>query len=109
MNNSIKGAIDGTIAPSFIALIKNHQTSNQNNYKSESVSETRPKGKVIRLFRCFGCDRCFSAKKMSGFLIICRNCLISELIENERTRQRFVEKTLNKFGRFARRCLCQKF
>jgi len=81
----------------------NQQSNYVVNYKSELDTETRQKGKIVKLFRCFGCDRCFSDKMMSGFLIICKDCLVSEQIEDERSRKRFVEKMLNKIGVFLRR------
>ena len=93
----------GTFTASYKSLIENQQTFDTNHYKYEAVSDTRKKGKVIKLFRCFGCDRCFSAKLMSGFLIICKNCLIAEQLDSESSRQRFVEKTLSKIGVFLRR------
>ncbi len=103
MKGKSEAANAGTLAASCGSLIENQQTLDTDNYKAEMVSETRKKGKFIKLFRCFGCDRCFSAKMMSGFLIICKNCMVSERIENERSRRRFVEKTLNKIGVFLRR------
>ncbi len=103
MERKTKGSNAGTFNPSNKLLIKNQQTFDINNYKSQWGIETRKKGKAIELFRCFGCDQCFLATTMSGFLIICRNCLASEQIENERSRQRFIEKMLNKIGVFLRR------
>lgn len=64
-------------------------------------SSERPK-KVIRLYQCFGCGENLTARKMSGCLAICRNCFKNWQFENERTRQRFIEKTLNKIGGFLR-------
>ncbi len=103
MKGKTETANAGTFAASYESLIKNQQTFDTNNYKAEAVSETRKKGKVIRLFRCFDCDRCFSARMMSSFLVICKNCLIAEQLGDERSRQRLVEKTLNKIGIFLRR------
>ncbi len=81
----------------------NRQTNIQNNYKAKVVVETRRNGKVIKLFRCFGCDKCYGAKLMSSFLMICTNCFSPERFENERSRQRFIEKMLKKIGTFLRR------
>ena len=103
MKGKVKAVNTGIFTASYKSLIKNQQTFDTNDYKSETVSETRKTGNVIRLFRCFGCDRCFSAKLMSGFLIFCKDCLNAEQLENERSRQRFVEKTLTKIGAFLRR------
>ncbi len=100
MKGKAEAANARTFAASYKSLIKNQQTFDIEDYKSERAAETRRKGRVIKLFRCFGCDRCYSAKLMSGFLMICRNCQSSEHLVNERSRQRFVEKTLKKIGVF---------
>lgn len=39
-------------------------------------------GKIIRLFRCFACDRPFPASRMSAALVVCR------ALSNRLTRQR---------------------
>lgn len=92
-----------TSAASYKTLIKNQQTFTTDNYKAEKVLKTRRSGKIIKLFRYFGCDKCYEAKLMSSFLMICTNCFSPEHFENERSRQRFIEKTLNKIGTFLRR------
>lgn len=91
-----------TFTASYNLLIKNQQTFDTDNYKSASNSDTRETGKIIRLFRCFGCDKCFSAQMMSGFLMVCKNCLNAEHIEDERTRRRFSEKILKRIDKFLR-------
>ena len=100
-NEKPSGAV--TLNGFNLKLIFNHLSNYNVNYKSNSDLKTRQKGKVIKLFRCFDSDRCFSAEMMSGFLIICKNCLASEHIENEHSQQRFVEKMLNKISVFLRR------
>lgn len=95
----------GTLNGFKLKLSFNQPTNYITDYKSETNSETRQKVRVIKLFRCFGCDRCFSTRLMSSFLVICKSCLISERIESERSPQRFVEKTLSKIGGFLRRCV----
>lgn len=103
MKDKTEAANAGTFAASYKSPIFNQQTFDYDNYKSERTAETRRTGRVIKLFRCFECDRCYSANLMSGFLMICRNCQSSGHLENERERQRFVEKTLKKIGVFLRR------
>ena len=103
MNGKTKAVNVPALTASYKSLITNQQTFVTNNYNSEPDTETRKKGKVVKLFRCFVCEQCFSATTMSGFLIICKNCLASEQIENERSRQRFVKTMLNKIGVFLRR------
>lgn len=100
MKGKAEAANAVTFAASYKSPIFNQQPFDIDNYKSKPAAETRQTGRVIRLFRCFGCDRCYSAKLMSGFLMICRKCQSSGQFENERERQRFVEKTLKKIGAF---------
>lgn len=103
MLEKTKAANATTFTASQNLPMMNQQTNIQNNYKAKVVVETRRNGKVIKLFRCFGCDNYYGAKLMSSFLMICTNCFSSERFENERSRQRFIEKTLKKIGTFLRR------
>ncbi len=100
MNYKSETANARTFAVSKTSLIKNQQTFNANDYKAETIVETRQKGKVIKLFRCFGCNECFPAERMGAFLVICPKCLNLEHFEDKRMRQRFITKTLNKIGTF---------
>lgn len=61
--------------------------------------------KVIRLFRCFCCEKSCAAKKMSSCLAICRECYQAAQTKGEIGRGNFVEKTLNNFHKFLRRSL----
>ncbi len=103
MNGKTKAANAGTFAASYKSLINNQQTFNTKNYIADPALDTRKNGKVVRLYRCFDCDGCFSIKMMSGFLMICKHCLTFERIGDKRSRERFVEKMLNKIGVFLRR------
>ncbi len=103
MFEKTKAASVGAFAASQNLPMMNQQTIIQHNYKAKVVVETRRNGKVIKLFRCFGCDKCYGAKLMSSFLMICTNCFSPERFENERSRQRFIEKMLKKIGTFLRR------
>lgn len=58
--------------------------------------------KVVRLYRCFGCDKNFAARKMSKRLAICRNSFKVTQDCNNQKRNRLVTKTLSKFGAFLR-------
>jgi hypothetical protein len=62
-------------------------------------------GKVIRTFPCFSCGRCFSPKKMSSCLIICKLCFaaITAQSKGKTARNNFIEKALNNFHKFLRR------
>ena len=103
MTIKAEAANAGTFAASYKSPIINRQDTYKNNYKSEATLETRKRGKIIKLFRCFGCDGCFSVVLMSGCLMICKKCLIFERSESERQRKLFIEKTINKIGIFLRR------
>jgi len=59
--------------------------------------------KVIRLYRCFGCEKSFTARKMSNCLVICRECYSAAQGKGRIARKNFVEKTLNNFHKFLRR------
>lgn len=61
--------------------------------------------KVIRLHRCFACNKSFTAKKMSNVLVICRACYSSATAQNKgkTARNNFIEKALNNFHKFLRR------
>jgi hypothetical protein len=61
--------------------------------------------KVIRLHRCFACEKSFTAKKMSNALVICKACYSSATAQNKGkvARNNFVEKALNNFQKFLRR------
>ena len=61
--------------------------------------------KVIRLYHCFGCEKSFTALKMSNCLAVCKACYASITAQNKGkiARNNFVEKALNNFQRFLRR------
>lgn len=59
--------------------------------------------KVIRLYRCFGCEKNRTAQKMSNCLVVCRDCYNAAQDKGKIARRNFVEKTLNNFHKFLRR------
>lgn len=61
--------------------------------------------KVIRLFKCFGCGKSYSAKKMSNFLAVCRECFTAATAQDRGkiARRNFIERTLNNLQKFLRR------
>jgi len=59
--------------------------------------------KVIRLYHCFGCEKSFTARKMSNCLVVCRDCYNAAQGKGTIARKNFVEKTLNNFHKFLRR------
>jgi hypothetical protein len=88
-------------------------TGNQTTFSVFDYAETQEKlqsdilavmksSKVIRLHRCFGCEKSFSTKKMSNVLVICKGCYSSAMAENKGkiARNNFIEKTLNNFRNF---------
>ena len=61
------------------------------------------KPKIIRLYRCFGCDRNFALLKMSACLAICRVCLQELRTSDTRVAERSLDRTLGRIKDFFRR------
>jgi hypothetical protein len=59
--------------------------------------------KVIRLFRCFACEKNCTVRKMSNCLVVCRECYRMAQVKGKIARKNFVEKALNNFHKFLRR------
>jgi hypothetical protein len=59
--------------------------------------------RVIRLFRCFCCNRNCTAQKMSNCLAVCRDCYNAAQGKGATAKRNFVEKTLNNLHKFLRR------
>lgn len=91
-------------------------TGNQKAFSAFDYTETHEKlqlnllaitkpPKVIRLHRCFACEKSFGAKKMSNALVICKACYTSITAQNKGkvARNNFIEKALNNFQKFLRR------
>lgn len=51
--------------------------------------------KIVRLHRCFGCNRNFSIKKMSNILIFCRGCFATAQDKKQVARRNFIDRALN--------------
>lgn len=62
----------------------------------------QPNPKVIRLYRCFYCNRCLTARKMSVALILCRICYGHVDSKGRIARRNLIDKTLNNIHRFLR-------
>jgi DNA-directed RNA polymerase sigma subunit (sigma70/sigma32) len=58
--------------------------------------------KVIRLYRCFACERNRTAQKMSSCLAVCRECYRTAQSKGVIAKRNFVERTLNNFHKFLR-------
>jgi hypothetical protein len=76
----------------------------QDQLQSNLLALMKP-AKIVRLFRCFACEKSFSAKKMSNCLAVCKACYSSATAENKGrvARNNFVEKTLTNLQKFLRR------
>jgi hypothetical protein len=59
--------------------------------------------RVIRLFRCFCCEKNCTALKMSNCLAVCRECYNTAQSKGAIGKRNFVEKTLNNLHKFLRR------
>ncbi|MBA3335405.1 MAG: hypothetical protein H0T08_07330 [Acidobacteria bacterium] len=65
----------------------------------------KPSTKIIRLFRCFGCEKNFALPKMSSCLVLCRGCHTAARDKGKHAKQNFTAKTLNAIHGFLRRTL----
>jgi hypothetical protein len=76
----------------------------QEKLQSNLLAVMKP-AKVIRLHRCFACEKSFAAQKMSNALVICRACYSSATTQDKGkvARRNFIEKALNNFHKFLRR------
>lgn len=59
-------------------------------------------GKVIRLYRCFACNRCLAASRMSAALVVCRACLKDSKDEGRIARHNRIDRITNDFRIFLR-------
>lgn len=69
------------------------------------LAELKENKKVIRLFRCYGCEKHYALKKMSSCLIICRKCFLRSREKGKIAQNNFVEKAVNNLRIFFRRCI----
>jgi len=66
------------------------------------IERTIRPGKVIRLYRCFACDRHFSASRMSLCLVVCRECLKQSRAKGRIARRNQIDRIANNFRIFLR-------
>ena len=59
-------------------------------------------GKVIRLYRCFCCDRHFAAARMSPALVVCRACYKRSQSKGRIARQNVIDRITNSIRIFLR-------
>ncbi len=71
--------------------------------QSNLTANFRRNKRVIRLYRCFACERNRAANKMSNCLAVCRECYDAAQVKGTIGKNNFVEKTLNNFHKFLRR------
>ena len=91
----------------YFATTKGFSTSimpkNQDELQSNLLANFERNKRVIRLYRCFACDRNCAANKMSNCLAVCRECYDAAQSKGTVGKKNFVEKTLNNFHKFLRR------
>lgn len=106
MSNIPKTA--GVLAPAVSQklLFSNQLNLDLYNYRTAVGQKTRKIGKVIKLFRCIGCGKSYSTRKMSSLLVICKGCLLKVQIDDEKSRNRFAEKIERNFIKYLRGRLC---
>ncbi len=110
MNKKAKAAAgnNGSINP-FDYFADNQRFFDVNYAENSDVLQTNPAAhlqqnkKVIRLFRCFCCEKNRTAQKMSNCLAVCRECYWKAQSKGAIGIRNFFEKTLNNFHKFLRR------
>ncbi len=113
-NKEADAGNNGSNTFDFLALNQNgfsvsDYDADAENLQSSILGLMKP-SKVIRLFPCFGCEKSFTAKKMSTCLVICKACYSAATAQDKGkvARSNFVEKTLNNIHKFLRRrVVCQ--
>ncbi|MEJ7862369.1 MAG: hypothetical protein WKF90_12130 [Pyrinomonadaceae bacterium] len=65
----------------------------------------KPAKKVVKLYRCFGCQKNFALPKMSSCLVLCRGCHTAARDKGKHAKNNFTAKTLNAIHGFLRRTL----
>ena len=61
------------------------------------------KPRVIRLHRCFGCERNFAIQKMSTCLAFCRECLRDIHTGDRKLKAKFIDRTIVRITKYLRR------
>jgi len=67
------------------------------------IERTMRPGKVHRLYRCFACDRCFPASRLSAALVLCRQCLKQSQAKGRIARHNQIDRIANNLRIFLRR------
>lgn len=62
---------------------------------------TRP-GKVIRLYRCFSCNRHYASSRLSTALVVCKDCLKRTQGKGRFARQNVIDRITNDIRKFLR-------
>ncbi len=66
------------------------------------IERTMRPGKVVRLYRCFACDRCFPVCRMSAALVVCRECLMQSPGKGRIARRNHIDRIANNLRIFLR-------
>lgn len=82
-------------------LVDFQSSQSQEQWQIAGVIVQKPR--IIRLYRCFGCDRNFAPLKMSTCLSVCRDCLQKFRNLKAHTQQRFLDRTIARIRDFLRR------
>lgn len=77
-------------------------TEKHENLQSNLLAVMKPAKKVVRLYRCFGCQKNFALPKMSSCLILCRTCHATAQDKGKIAKNNFTAKTLNRIHGFLR-------
>lgn len=80
-------------------------TEKREELQSGLLAVMKPAKKVVRLYRCFGCQKNFALLKMSNCLVLCRCCHTATQDKGKTAKNNFTAKTLNSIHGFMRRQL----
>lgn len=70
---------------------------------SQSATVPIQKPIIVKLYRCFGCERSFALIRMSSCLSVCRDCLRKFRTCGSRLEGRFLDRTIARIRDFLRR------
>ncbi len=77
-------------------------TEKREELQSNLLAVIKPAKKVVRLYRCFGCQKNFALPKMSSCLVLCRACHTAAQDKGKTAKNNFTAKTLNSIHGFLR-------
>lgn len=96
--NHLNNCLDGNQEQLSVSDI----TEKHEELQSNLLAAMKPAKKVVRLYRCFGCQKNFALPKMSSCLVLCRICHVAMRDKGKTAKNNFTAKTLNSIHGFLR-------